>query len=185
MGFETDPAVIYALDRDLRIVYCNAAWDRFALENGGAGLERPLALGRPVMDSVPKVLHAFFEDGYRRTLSSRETWEHTYECSSPSVYRSFRMSTYPEPDGSGLVVVNSLVVAHPHDDAKRPPQAPDLGLYVDDFGVLKMCSHCRRVSRVGEPARWDWVPAFVDAPPERVSHGLCGVCVHLFYPDFR
>lgn len=95
------------------------------------------------------------------------------------------MVTYPEPDGSGLVVVNSLIVAHPHDAADRKPHAPDLGLYVDDFGVLKMCSHCRRVSRVRDPARWDWVPTFVQTPPKRVSHGLCGVCVHLFYPDFH
>ncbi|MBN9661176.1 MAG: PAS domain-containing protein [Acidobacteria bacterium] len=180
---ETDPSVIYVLDRDLRITYCNAAWDRFAVENGGMDLVRPHLLGRSVMDSVPQVLHGFFEDGYRKALSSGETWEHSYECSSASTYRAFRMLTYPEPDRSGLVVVNLILVAHPHNDVERQPHALEPGLYLDDFGVLKMCSHCRRVSRVGEPGQWDWVPALVEAPPARVSHGLCAMCVHLYYPD--
>ena len=34
-SFESDPAVIYALDRDYRLIHCNLAWDRFALENNG------------------------------------------------------------------------------------------------------------------------------------------------------
>ena len=40
---EADTAVIFCLDADLRITYCNPAWDRFALENGGEHLCRPAA----------------------------------------------------------------------------------------------------------------------------------------------
>ncbi len=177
---ENDPAVIFSLDHDLRIVYCNAAWDRFAQENGGVGLERGAQLGRSVMSCVPDVLKAFFEDGYRRTLASREPWQHSYECSSPSHFRSFRMMTYAEPDGSGLLVVNSLTAVRPHEQA---PLRPELSRYVDDSGILKMCCHCRRVCQRRDPRLWDWVPELVAAPPEQISHCLCAVCLHVFYPD--
>ncbi|MGJ5818425.1 PAS domain-containing protein [Paludibaculum fermentans] len=180
---EDDPAVIFALDNDLRIVYCNAAWDRFARENSGAGLERHRQLGQPVMACVPDVLKPFFEDGYRRVLTSREAWQHSYECSSPSHFRSFRMLTYAEPDGSGLVVVNSLTVMRPHDEHDRVPLPPEISCYLDEAGVLKMCSHCRRVCHRADHSRWDWVPELLAAPPKRVSHGICGICRQVFYPD--
>ena len=35
---ETDPAVIFCLDAELRLTYCNAAWDQFAQENGAPEL---------------------------------------------------------------------------------------------------------------------------------------------------
>jgi hypothetical protein len=38
--FEDDPSVVYVLDDDLRLAYCNKAWDEFAEHNGGAHLRR-------------------------------------------------------------------------------------------------------------------------------------------------
>lgn len=32
--YEDDPAIVYGVDSEFRIRYCNAAWDRFAAENG-------------------------------------------------------------------------------------------------------------------------------------------------------
>ena len=34
-SYDNDDSVIYLLDPDLKIVRCNAAWDRFAVANGG------------------------------------------------------------------------------------------------------------------------------------------------------
>ena len=181
---ENDPAVIYVLDRDLRILFCNKAWDRFAAGNGGVGLERHRQLGRCVMDAVPAPLRPFFEEGYGRVRASRQAWEHRYECSSPTVYRAFHMAVYPAPRGEGLVVVNSLAVERPHDPLERIARLPDETAYEAPDGTVTMCCHCRRTSRLKETAVWDWVPAYVENPAARVSHGMCSVCLNLFYPEF-
>ena len=181
---ENDPAVIYVLDRNLRIVYCNESWDRFAAQNGGKGLERQHQMGRAVMDSVPMPLKRFFENGYRKVLSSRKMWEHCYECSSPAVYRSFRMACYPDPEGDGLVVVNSLSVERLHDDPDSNQPFSSGIAYLDRDGVTTMCCHCRKTCRVEQVAVWDWVPEYLENPPALISHGICPVCMSLLYPQF-
>jgi hypothetical protein len=182
-NLEKDPAVIYALDRDLRIIYCNEAWDRFAAENGGRALDRRRQLGRSVLDAIPVPLRRLFEDGYRRVLTTGQTWEHRYECSSPTTFRTFRMVVYPAPH-DGLVVVNSLAVERPHDNTERPAGSPDEMVYVDPHGMVVMCCHCRRTCQAKAKAVWDWVPAYVETPPASISHGICTVCFNLLYPDF-
>jgi hypothetical protein len=178
---DRDPAVIYALDSDLRITYCNEAWDRFAAENGGKGLGRQKQLGRLVWDVIPDALLPFFQQGYGSVLTFRKPWEHQYECSSPTVFRSFRMKAYPDPEHEGLVVVNSLVVERPH---QRLSHAPGTSAYVDARGHVTMCCECRRTRRVKEPTIWDWVPAYLQQRPEFVTHGLCMACLTLLYPAF-
>ncbi|MEI9812313.1 MAG: hypothetical protein WDO18_06415 [Acidobacteriota bacterium] len=37
-AFENDPAIVYLLDRDRKIAWCNQAWSRFAIENGAPEL---------------------------------------------------------------------------------------------------------------------------------------------------
>ena len=39
-GIEQDPSVIFVLDREYRLRWCNAAWDQFARENNGEQLLR-------------------------------------------------------------------------------------------------------------------------------------------------
>jgi hypothetical protein len=178
-NLENDPAVVYFLDSNLRIIHCNLAWNRFALQNGGSHLLREMVWGRAVMDSVPVPLKAFYAAAYDRVLSFQQPWECTYECSSAAVYRAFRMGVYPDPDDSGLVVVNSLTVERPH-GSERPP-ATLTADYTSEHGIITMCCHCRRTQRTGQEEIWDWVPSFVESLPPFVSHGICPVCLNLFY----
>ena len=179
-NLEKDPAVVYMLDSDLRIRYCNEAWDRFAIENGGHGLERQHQLGRPVMDVIPAPLKRFYQQGYDQVLSSGQPWEQDYDCSSPAVYRRFRMAVYPDPEGDGLSVVNSLAVDRPH-GAEIVPRGVNEFVYLDEHGHVTMCCHCRRTCRANHPHVWGWVPANLEGPPGSVSHGLCAVCANLIY----
>lgn len=181
---ETDPAIICFLDERLRITYCNPSWDRFASENGGRGLERDRMAGRPYMAVIPVPLQQFFEEGFERVLKTRQVWEHSYECSSPEMYRIFRMTTFPDPGSLGLVVVNSLAVERPHDAAERLPHGADAFVYVNSRNRLTMCCHCRRTCRAREPMVWDWVPAYLKSTPGEVTHGICTVCMTLYYPDY-
>jgi len=180
---EADTAIIYMLDSDLRIIYCNKAWDQFASRNGGTGLNRRTILGMPVLDVVAEPLKAFYEDAFSLAKEKGQSWEHDYECSSPSAFRLFHMRVLPLAD-SYLLVENSLRFERPH-GPERPVMPADSALYVSKDGVLTMCSHCRRTRRIDTTTApvWDWVPAYLVEPPGSVSHGLCRNCHAYFYPS--
>src|SRR4051794_13130717 len=107
---ESDPAVIFALDRDLRITYCNRAWEEFAAANGGVHLRREFVCGRPVLDLISGSVVVFSRRLYPSVLEPAEPCRHDYECSSPEQFRRFAMHVYPASGWSGLIVVHSLVV---------------------------------------------------------------------------
>jgi hypothetical protein len=179
--FEDDRSVIYLLDNNLRIAYCNRAWDEFADRNGGVMLQRTGQVGRRVLDSIAEPLKMFYKSTFERVLMERQPWEHLYECSSPGLYREFHMQVLPVL-GPCLVVVNSLVVEKPHERIARFPLT---ALYRTNRGVVSMCMHCRRTRRSEEPEVWDWVPDFVASPPPGVSHGLCPTCFYYYYPHLK
>jgi hypothetical protein len=180
-NIENDPAVIYVVDSALRLVYCNAAWDRFAVQNGGPELIRQNTIGDSVLDAIPEELRGFYAEGYARAKQSATPWEHDYECSSAQLYRLFHMRVMALPN-SLLLVENSLRVEKAHDSEDRPIFARDK-TYSDDHGIIAMCAHCRRTRRAGHAMEWHWVPDYVSDPPEQVSHGLCKNC-RAFYFGF-
>jgi hypothetical protein len=135
------------------------------------------------MDVIPAPLKRFFQDNYGSVLHFGEPWEHSYECSSPTTYRAFRMMVYPNPEADGLIVVNSLTLEHPHSAAQAPGEGEEF-VYRNQHGLVTMCCQCRRTCRANRPDSWDWVPAFVARPPQSVTHGICEVCAHLIYPEF-
>lgn len=181
-NLEADASIIYLLDSELRIIYCNKAWDRFAFLNGGTKLNRRAILGTRVLDVVAGPLEVFYETAFAQAKAKGQPWEHDYECSSPSAYRLFHMRVLPLAD-SYLLVENSLRFERPH-GSERPVMPADSALYVSKDGILTMCAHCRRSRRIGTTSApvWDWVPAYLVEPPGPVSHGLCRNCHAYFYP---
>jgi len=179
---EADTAIIYMLDSDLRIIYCNKAWDQFASLNGGTRLNRRAILGMRAVDVVAEPLKAFYENAFIQAKEKGQPWEHDYECSSPASYRLFHMRVLPLAD-SYLLVENSLRFERPH-GSERPVMPADSALYISKDGILTMCAHCRRTRRIGTTSApvWDWVPAYLVEPPAPVSHGLCRNCHAYFYP---
>ncbi len=179
---ETDLSVIFALNPALKIAYCNAAWDRFAAENGAPALTRAAVRGRSMLDFIDGPVADYYVAAFQRTLATDSPWRHDYECSSPDTYRAFTMHVYPLADRAGLMAVNSLRVEIPY------PGLPCPGLeeaYRSAGGYIVMCSNCRRTERAGSDGIWDWVPDFVANQPPRVSHGLCGPCAEHYqiFPD--
>lgn len=183
---EADSAIIYLLQPDLRIIYCNKAWDRFAENNnGGPGLIRSAILGTRILDVIPEPLKSYYANAFAQVKKEGRPWEDDYECSSPELYRLFRMRMLPLAD-SYVFVENSLRIERPH-DLESHAMPGNAGLYLNEHGILTMCSHCRRTRRIGmaEGPVWDWVPSFLVDPPGRVSHGLCPNCRAYFYPEVR
>ncbi|MDZ7826889.1 MAG: hypothetical protein U5R48_13845 [Gammaproteobacteria bacterium] len=70
-----------------------------------------------------------------------------------------------------------------HDPETHSPSAPEPASYLDEHGLLHQCAHCRRMANQTEPARWDWVPAWVEAPPPNLSHGICPLCLEYYFPE--
>ena len=165
------------LNSDLRLVYCNPAWDRFALANNGGLALSDRVLGSLIMDFIPPELMEF----YRAAFSSARdaVVEFDYECSSPDSYRIFQMQILPVEQPKGYTVINALTVQETM-DAHRPPLVlgPE---YVADTGIITVCSHCRRSRRVDSPDQWDWVPANLRPAQGNISHGLCPICHAYFY----
>jgi len=174
---EASRDVAYQLNSDLQIVYCNPAWDRFALANNGGLALADRVLGSTIMDFVPPELLEFYRAVF---ASARDTVvEFDYECSSPDSYRTFEMQILPVEEPNGYAVINALRV---EDRMEKRRPALLLGPeYLTDAGIITVCSHCRRTRRVDCSDQWDWVPGNLKPVQRNVSHGLCPICHAYFY----
>jgi hypothetical protein len=178
-ALEDDPAVIYALDRRMKITRCNQAWNRFAIENHGAQLTRDRMAGFLVLNAIPAPLQEFYQTAFDSVVKDGTEFLHLYECSSAGLFREFQMRILPHE--TGLLIINSLVISRPHDREEHSAHEQ----YFGQQGIVAMCCHCRRTRRTDDSSQWDWVPAFVEAPPNAVSHGLCKVCLTYHYSRYR
>lgn len=179
-ALERSPAVSYILDSQFRIVYCNPAWNQFATANGAPRLAGDSVMGSDLFRAIPDVLRLAYSDAFRYVMSTGLVWEQSYECSSPTLFRVYRMRIHLLQDQSWFVVTNTLVVERPHEETAEA----DANLYVDVDGIVTVCAHCRCSKRVANPDQWDFVPEYLKLRLEstpKVSHGLCPVCRAYFY----
>ena len=175
-------ASVYGLWPDSRLAYLNSGWFQFAEANGGEPrISRDWGLGANALLAIDPPLRGFFEQAFRACGESGATWNHRYECSSAQRYREFHMHVYPLGPWEGFLVVNSLVVDVDHDPDLRPAHAAEVRAYTDEHDLIVQCIHCRRIRCVGEPNRWDWVPAWVERPPENTSGSLCSPCYEFHF----
>ncbi len=179
-SLEASPDIICVLDADLRILYCNPTWDRFASENDGHTCHAAAVINTPLLERIPDPLARFFRAAFDAVLSSGEPFDFDYECSSALTFRIFRMRILPIRGAGEFMVVHSLRVERPHD---RAAVHPDDVRFRAPNGLIVMCCHCRRTRRLSEPAVWDWVPDYVAQPPTPVSTGICSACFAYFYPE--
>ncbi len=172
------------IDEGLHLVYCNPAWDQFALSNDGDGAVSSRVIGTNLLNVVPETLKLLYDQLFAVARDTRLMWPLDYECSSANLYRLYRMEIRPVQP-AGFVLVHALRVERPH-GSDRTNFSPDENRYSDSRGLITMCAHCRKTRRVPEPETWDWVPEYVGpgAPRTRITHGLCGPCMAYFYPEF-
>ena len=173
----------YVLSDQLRILRVNDGWRRFAVGNGGATMLDRWGRGSFVLEAISGDLREFYRVLFEDARRSGVRREHDYECSSSQVERRFRMFMYPTVE-QFLVVTHSLRLESPHERTAMP--AGDATYRRD--GMIVMCSSCRRVKVAQETydrERWDWVPSYVEAMPDHISHGLCAACVEQDFPSLR
>ncbi len=179
-ALDRSPSVSYIVDSQFRIMYCNPAWNRFAVCNGGSSLAVDLVLGSDLFDAIPDVLKPAYSDAFSQVQSTGLVWEQSYECSSPAVFRTYRMRIHLLRPRDWFVVTNTLVIERPHTETA----AADANRYVDPNGFVTVCAHCRCSKRVDDPSRWDFIPEYLTlrlGSTPKVSHGLCPICRAYFY----
>ena len=177
-ALEANRDVIYVLDRHERIIYCNAAWDAFASQNKARHLERDNLVGRDSLNGVPSFLRQFYLSVYNLVFCTQRPWQHDCQCSSPEKYRAFHMRVLPL-SRSYLLIENSLLVERSH---RRKYHTRRDAQYINRYGWIIMCSHCRRSEHFNRDGKreWHWIPSYLGATPAPVSHGICPACVSYY-----
>lgn len=171
--------VSYVVSEKLQITYCNPAWDCFAREQGGSSAAMAASVvGRDLLEFIPDELKSFYLELFSQARALGKPTNHDYECSSPSVFRLYRLQIYPLRAGAGFVVQNSLRVERPHD---RTSFEPHDAVYKDTNGWIHACANCRRTQRASDSAIWDWVPAYVSSHALNITHGVCPMCLEFYY----
>jgi hypothetical protein len=176
---EASSDVSYVIDRERRLIYCNPEWDRFAESNGASQLCGGTLIGTDMFGFIPDVLCDFYSKALNDVSESRDVWERPYECSSPEVFRKFRMKIYPLKERGWFLFTNSRLVEKKH---KKAPQF-DTAAYVKN-GIIVMCAHCRCSMRLDGSSNWDFVVEHVRLKGMAslgISHKLCPTCEVYFY----
>lgn len=173
--------VTYLLDAELRIVYCNPAWDAFARANGGDNLLSHPAIGANVLDVTSEGLRDFYARVFRQAISDPLPVSFDFECSSAEILRLMRMEVHHLPASRCFAVICSVRSQQAHSAESRPG---DPSVYLQRSGLITMCCHCRKTRRAAEPNVWDWVPQYVRHMPTNVAHAVCETCLARFYPSF-
>lgn len=179
-ALQRSPAVSYILDSQFRIMYCNPAWNRFAQLNGAPHLTSDVMVGFDLFEAIPEVLKGAYESAFQHVLSTGKVWEQAYECSSPLIFRKFRMRIHLLKAQNQFVVTNPLSFDRPHARESRA----DTDTYVNANGFITMCAHCRCSKRLDNSDQWDFVPEYLQISSlsgSKISHGLCPVCRAYFY----
>lgn len=175
-AYDEDNSVIYLIDAEKRVIRCNRGWDRFALANGGDKSVSGRVVGTDIMAIVPLELREFYRAAYDNVQRHRREWWHMFECSSATQKRVFQMRILPSDDG-GLLTINTLTIS----SDLEVPEPRIVSDYADSEGIVTMCSHCRRVRRLGRPRGWDWVPQLLIGTQTLVTYGLCEFCTAYHY----
>src|SRR5262245_8522083 len=93
-ALEASDNVAYILSSELRILLKNAAWARFAKQNGGKNFVERWRGASP-FEVIPEVLRPFYQHSFAKARDTGQRWEHDYECNSPMQLRQYRMIVYP------------------------------------------------------------------------------------------
>ena len=172
-GFDSFEDNVCILDRDNRITYCNAAWDRFALANGGELATFSHVKGINVLSVCNEHLRGFYGQMLQRCRSTGLPVFHGYTCSSAAVARTAKMTVKPHGDCLSMQHTMLSETAHTY-----TPRTFDEN-YVRS-GLVKMCANCRRTFN-HQDTSWEWIPQLLVTMPKNASHGLCELCTVFYF----
>lgn len=173
---------IYALSKDLKFIYFNPAWYKFAKKNG---FDKAVAKKTVLGSSFIKALHGvrlrlYFYNHYKKAIRTGKVWHHEYECSSKKKYRFFHQTAYPLPNKNGLLIIHAEMFKLPMGNMNRENFHAIEHRYLNADGQIVQCSNCRHTQRADQPEIWDWVSDWVKKLPANHRLTICPTCEHLY-----
>jgi hypothetical protein len=186
LAAEKSPACL--LDTQGTFLFVNDAWDRHALQNGGA----PGCLGAALIgtswlthirgEEVQRFHAALFERALRSRSPRPRPVIQVGESNTPTTAAlvSSRLELIQQGDEPFAVsVVHTTIrerpVAEVYELVEGPPDA-----YRQPGGKIVQCSCCRRVRHPSDGGRWDFVPSLLAAPLV-ATQTVCELCAELHY----
>lgn len=164
-------SIVFWLDDQDRIDEVNAAWNRFALANGGEGCVDRLVLGRGFRDFIRgDATRMLLDTLMLQARSWKKPIERIYRCDSSDVRRHMEMRI--DPEGKRLRFSHRLVYSEPMSAAVRFTY--DLGGSTRRIIRCSMCNHVQ-VHRAWMEA--DAACADGEIQPEQlVIYSVCPGC---------
>lgn len=165
----------YRIDAADVVVDLGEGFERFAAENGAAGLAGRV-VGATIWSQLQgeEVIH-LYRDLLRTCRGSGRAVEFPFRCDSPTLRRHMRMRMIGASDGS-VTFESALLRAEPRDAVELPPS----GGGAED-ALLVVCAWCRQVEV--EKGAWSELEEavrrlglFSRETPWRISHGICPAC---------
>jgi len=186
LAAESSPACL--LDTQGTFLFVNDAWDRYALENGGApGCLGSSLIGTCWLDHIKgpeaRQIHATLLDRAVRTRGPHPR-PVTQVGEANTATTAALISTRLEPVLQGgepiaVRIVHRTVRVRPIAEVYEVVQR-SADAYRDGTGAIAQCSCCRRVRDLAEPERWDFVPELLNGP-QWFTHCVCELCAELHY----
>jgi hypothetical protein len=177
--FNLSSNTIYRVDKNYRITAFNAAYEEFAVRNGGTQILDRWGVGSSILDSAPRIVRKQIQQLYDQAFAGQVV-ELDYECHSPDQFRRFVMRLIP--DNETVIAEHSLIVNHPHHHILDLSLDLILKLYIQPNGMILACCNCRKLRSAHDPGRWDLVRAPIQQLPANLTHGICAVCTHHLFP---
>ena len=168
-------STIAVIDHIGDILWVNAAWRRFAEENGG---HCDAYEHGSYFDGILPPFREFYRDTFADVLASGTVYTQEYECSSSDTYRLYQLRALPI-DNKALILEHSHVIPFPQ-GADGEGNDDQLEGYRDSNGLVLQCSNCRRVRHAATQS-WDWIAALVAQPVPSTSHGICPLCLGFYW----
>ena len=183
--FERSFSLIYVVNKNLKINYCNQALEKSGLLNVDCNRQRSSrtnVLPRGELDFLEVVsipLRPFYERRLSLVGESGQSAVHDLECCSEMFYRVCRVTIMPFAISDGYCIISSLLNSRRH--SRKEITRPKIRDYVGPDQNIQMCSHCLKTLST-KSSEWDWVPQFLIAPPDSVRQTLCPQCKGYFFP---
>lgn len=167
---------IYAVWSDLTIAFLNDAWFDFARENrAGDDFLEGFGIGSSVDVGGDDPMNRYFIDCIHRSLREERAVAFQYECPAPETFRLMQVNFLPLRNDLCVISI-ARVKSSSHQAQGRDPRAGTAFDYLNDDGLISMCSCCRRVRVPGTEHEWDFVPALIEDPVDTISHTFCESC---------
>ncbi len=186
----SEPACL--LDAEGVVLFVNEAWDRFAVEHGGAARAASAGLvGTRWLDGIhgedPRRVHAVLLHRAMRRSGDGPGGAvlHISEANDGARARlvATRLDAIVSPAGSlvAIAVVHRTVRDLALEDVYPPVDGEGAAHRADD-GSVDQCGCCRRTRRLDGSGEWDFVTSLAALPPRTTRWGYCPLCLELHCP---